>query len=147
MIKKITEEHNYENSDFYSDIKVGDIVIVYYRDCKLDHDRYYVSTVKNIREIDKYDHILRLDNFNIDFKVCFKSSDSVTILCESARYMEDNCVAEVYTLKEFKRLTYYMRENTFINPIDFKSYLDNLDKMYKALVEALELQITRTGGQ
>lgn len=139
-----------EKYEFYNPLKIGDVVIVDWLSFNLKYHNYYVSIVKSIKQT-KINHICRLDKFNFDFELLNKTCGDLSF---SAVYYESGIYntlsthelmrngyqlnATIYTIDEFKQL---MQNKDYIdkNLLCISDY-NNLLKMHKTLIEALELQ-------
>lgn len=135
---------------FYNPLKIDDVVIVDYKSSNPKYHKYYVDIVKNIKQ-NNINHICRLNTFNFDFELINKIDSNLefsAIQYNSGIYTTTTSKklmnnghqfdAIVYSIDEFKQLLQY-RDNIDKNFLYISDYED-LIKMYKVLVEAIELQ-------
>lgn len=137
--------------EFYNPLKVGDVVIVDYLSRNPYYHRYYIDTVKSIKQINENDYICRLHTFNYDFELLnqkdIETSTFSAVQDESGVYTILNgklaingfsFTSVVYSIDEFKQLL-QKRNNTDKDMMRISDY-NHLIKMYQILIEAIELQ-------
>lgn len=128
------------NLNFYNPLKVGDIVIVYFYNYKLQYKRHYIDTIKKISLTDK---TCRINTFNIDFGLTNYHANPINIQPDwSAVAYTTNEDIFLFTLEQYLKLQKdYLNFHINYNKNNSTALVNKSDmNCILVLLEAMELQ-------